>query len=65
MHSPIKYAANELLQRGKGVTLEQWCSDNAELTPQIAVIKLNTDTEGVVLVDKRTIERWFDEVAVA
>lgn len=58
MHSPIKYATDQLLTRHQGIGLDEWLRQNADMPTSLLLVQLTNATDGIVVVDRRTVMRW-------
>lgn len=61
MHSPLRYAADKLLQQLQDQTLEQFIEEAqaASLGDQVAAVMLADKTGGVIVIDRRTMHNWL------
>ena len=62
-HAPLRHAADQALRKFANVSIENWMAALGETPAQMAAIKLANDTQGIIVVDRRTVARWRDELA--
>jgi len=65
MHAPLQYAADKMLSRRKdGVGLDGFLRQHIDQghSSQVVAADLAIATRGVIVVDRRTVARWLDNV---
>ncbi len=63
MHAPLQYAANKLLKKRKVKDgLEGFLREHIDQghSSQVVAADLAIQTQGVIVVDRRTVARWLD-----
>jgi len=61
MHRPLQYAASKLLENAGVGTLDEFLEDNADEPVQVVTSKLYELTDGVIVLDRRTVSRWIEQ----
>ena len=61
MHSPLRYAADQLLVAELGTGLADFIAEAIRegWGDQVAAVKLAARTGGVIVIDRRTMHNWL------
>jgi hypothetical protein len=64
MHAPLRYASDKLLRKHKRGSLDQFLQGHIEQghSSQVVAADLAIATQGVIVIDRRTVSRWLDSV---
>ena len=66
MHAPLQFAADKLLRSARWPGgLDGFLREHVRLgrSSQVAAADLAIQTDGVIVVDRRTVRRWMDGVS--
>ncbi len=64
-HRPLRHATDQLVKRSTGHSLDDWLLEHQDQPSALQQVLLARDTDDVIIVDRRTIERWTAEATDA